>query len=390
MIGRLRRLPSDVWIVFVTTLLNRVGTMALPFLALYLAEHLRYSTETAGLAITAYAFGGLVVAPVAGRLADRWGGFRVMRASLLVSGLLLFLMPLAKTAVVVFPLIVLWGMAADAIRPASLAALTGLADPEQRKIAIALNRLAINLGMSIGPAVGGLIAAASFPVLFIVDGATSIAASLWLTFVLMRPGFSEAPATPRRRDTPGIGRDRRTLIFLFATLLTYVVFLQTNAAMPLFMVQDLRMPVAYFGAVFVLNTLLIICLEMPLNVLTIRWSHRASLSLGAALIAVGLGVLAGVTTKTGVAVSVVIWTFGEMIFLPSAAAHIAGEAPDGRRGQYLGAYSMTFSVAMMVGPWAGAVMLGRFGATTLWLAMLACGLAAAWTMWTVSPGKGAR
>lgn len=390
MIGRLRRLPSDVWIVFVTTLLNRVGTMALPFLALYLAEHLRYSTEIAGLAITAYAFGGLVVAPVAGRLADRWGGFRVMRASLLVSGLLLFLMPLAKTALVVFPLIGLWGMAAEAIRPASLAALTGLADPEQRKIAIALNRLAINLGMSIGPAVGGLIAAASFPLLFIVDGATSIGASLWLTFVLMRPGFSEAPAIPRRRETPGIGRDRRTLIFLCATLLTYMVFLQTNAALPLFMVQDLRMPVTYFGAVFVLNTLLIICLEIPLNLLTIRWPHRASLSLGTALIAVGLGVLAGVTTKVGVAVSVVIWTFGEMIFLPSAAAHIASEAPDGRRGQYLGAYSMTFSVAMMVGPWAGAVMLGRFGATTLWLTMLACGLVAAWTMWAVSPGKGSR
>jgi len=134
--------------------------MALPFLALYLAEHLKYSAQVAGFAITAYGFGSLIVAPLAGRLADHWGGFRVMRMSLFLSGLLLFLLPLAKTAPLVFPLIVLWGMAADAIRPASLSALTRLTNPEQRKIAIALNRLAINLGMSIGPAVGGLIAAA--------------------------------------------------------------------------------------------------------------------------------------------------------------------------------------------------------------------------------------
>ena len=76
--------------------------------------------------------------------------------------------------------------------------------------------------------------------------------------------------------------------------------------------------------------------------------------------------------------------------LPTAAAHIASEAPEGRRGQYLGAYSMTFSVALMVGPWAGAIALGRFGATTLWLATLACGLCAAWITWAVSPGKAFR
>jgi MFS family permease len=389
-IGRLRGLPSDVWIVFVTTLLNRVGTMALPFLALYLAEHLGYPAQVAGFAITAYGFGALIVAPVAGRLADRVGGLRVMRTSLALSGLLLFMLPLVKTAALMFPLIVLWGMAADAVRPASLSALTRLTNPDQRRIAIALNRLAINLGMSIGPAAGGLIAAVSFPVLFIVDGATSIAAAAWLTFVLARPAFKDISGTAARRDTPGLRRDRQTMIFLVAILLTFVVFTQTDAAMPLFMVRDLHLPVTYFGAVFVLNTLLIICLEVPLNLAMIRWSHRASLSLGIVLIAIGFGILAGVTTTVGVAVSVVVWTFGEMIFLPTAAAHIASEAPEGRRGQYLGAYSMTYSVALMIGPWAGAVALDRFGATSLWLAMPVCGLCAAWITWAASPGKAMR
>jgi MFS family permease len=76
--------------------------------------------------------------------------------------------------------------------------------------------------------------------------------------------------------------------------------------------------------------------------------------------------------------------------LPTAAAHIASLAPEGRRGQYLGAYSMTFSVALMVGPWLGAAVLSRFGAATLWLAALVCGLSAAWITWNVSPGKAGR
>jgi MFS family permease len=206
--------------------------------------------------------------------------------------------------------------------------------------------------------------------------------------VLTRPAFNVAPVSAERREVPGIGRDRRTLIFLCAMFLAYVVFLQTDAAMPLFMVRDLRLPVTYFGGVFLLNTILIIALEIPLNIAMIRWSHRASLTLGVVLIAVGFGMLALVKTMAGVAISVVVWTFGEMIVLPTAAAHAAAEAPEGRRGQYLGAYAMTFSLALMTGPWMGAVMLGRWGATTLWTATLVCGLAAAWTIWAVSPGKG--
>jgi predicted MFS family arabinose efflux permease len=158
-----------------------MGTMVVPFLVLYLTEHLGFAVATAGLVLSVYGVGSLVSAPIAGRLCDTVGALRVMQGSLFLSGLLFLLFPLARSAAPVLALAFALAVIAEATRPASLAALTEGIPPEQRKAAIALNRLAINLGMSVGPAVGGFLAMASFPLLFVVDGVTSLVAGLALT-----------------------------------------------------------------------------------------------------------------------------------------------------------------------------------------------------------------
>src|SRR5262245_35139588 len=92
----LRGLPAAVWIVAATTLVNRAGMMALPFIILYLTKYLGVSAALAGLAISAYGIGGLITAPIAGRIADKLGPLTVLRASLALSGTLLLLMPLVR------------------------------------------------------------------------------------------------------------------------------------------------------------------------------------------------------------------------------------------------------------------------------------------------------
>jgi MFS family permease len=380
----LSNLPTEVWVLFTTTLINRAGTMALPFLVLYLTEGIGLQAGRAGLAVTFYGLGALVTAPVAGRLCDRAGAVRVMKASLFLSGFVLLLFPLTRGFVAILAITFTWAIVSEAFRPASLAILSDLVAPEQRKAAFAVSRLAINLGMSVGPVVGGFLAMVSFPALFLVDGATSILAGVVLSLSPWRTS-AQAPATEHQAHgaaSPplarrGFVRDRRLIYFLLALLPVLFAFFQHEAALPLFLVRDLGLPESAYGMLFAVNTVLIILIEVPLNAAMANWSDRRSLCLGALLTGAGFGALALATGFFSVAATFVIWTFGEMITFPSASAYIANIAPPDRRGEYMGYYQMTFSLAFAVTPWLGTEMLERFGASTLWLTTLALGVVSA-------------
>jgi predicted MFS family arabinose efflux permease len=383
----LRGLPAEVWIIAATTLVNRAGMMALPFLVLYLTRHLHIEASLAGLTVSAYGFGGLLTATYAGRLADRLGPFTVMRWSLGLSGTLLLLIPLARHFAAIIALVFVWAVIAEAMRPATMSALSYAAPPERRKAAIALNRLAVNVGMSIGPAVGGFLAMVSFPLLFIIDGATSLAAAAVLAWLLRKRGsiaraHAELVTTAEREavfsGAPVVWRDRKVLTFFASAIVINAVFAQNQGAMPLYIVRDLGYTEAFFGGLFVLNTLIIIAVEVPLNTAMAHWPNGKSNALAAVLVALGFGGLALAQTPLPIALTVVLWTFGEMIFYPTSTAHVADLAPRGRIGEYLGAFSATISLSFIVGPWFGVWLLDRFGAQVMWTIMLGIGLAAAW------------
>ncbi len=379
-------LPRQAWGVAAAVLVNRTGTMVLPFLVLYLTRELRFAPGRAGLAVSLYGLVALVASPIAGRLCDRFSHLAVMRASLFATGLILLAFPLARGwAGVVFATAAL-AAANEGFRPASLAILADLVPAEKHRAVFALNRLAINLGMSVGPALGGILVTHSFHSLFLVDGATSILAGMVL--------FSVAPVeNPRRGKSPGTERadavirsvpahrNARLLLFLVSVLPVGIVFFQHGAAMPLYLVRDLHFRESVFGLLFTLNTLLIVLLEVELNASTSRWPHRRTLALGALLTASGFGGLAVADEIWGVALTVVVWTFGEMILLPGIAAYVAAASPPDRRGEYMGMYTMTFGAAFAIGPWLGTELLERAGPRVLWTTMLALGALSAAMMW---------
>ena len=377
-------LPREVWVLSIVTLINRAGTMVLPFLVLYLTKSLNLSPQQAGLVLVFYGLGALVTAPLAGKLCDLVGSLRVMKTSLLFSGATLFAFPLARGFAAVSAITVLWAIINEAFRPASMSIISEAVSTDQRKAAFSLNRLAINVGMSIGPVVGGFLAEASFLSLFIVDGVTSIIAGIVLAITRWPAGRQKAPVEIESQNDSGATRkrlsvlaDRRFLWFLVLTIPVEIIFFQTQGAMPLFVVRDLRFSESLYGLLLTINTVLIILIEVPLNMAMAHWSHRRAVALGALLTGAGFGALAFASNAWTIAATVFIWTFGEMIIFPSSSAFVADISPSERRGVYSGLYIMSFSIAFLIGPWMGIAVLERFGATTLWGGTFVCGFISA-------------
>ena len=371
-------LPRPLWVLAGATLVNRSGTMFLPFLVLYLTSARGFSADTAGAVFALFGAGSLAIAPIAGRLSDRLGPVRLMLFALAASGALLLAVPLARAAPAIVALTLLIAATGETFRPASLSVISHLAAPDQRKAAFALQRLAVNLGMSVGPALGGFLAAVSWPALFIVDGATSILAAATLLLFFPKgvglPAASPPAAGPSRRE--GL-RDPALVLFLAALVPVGIVFFQHETSMAVFLVRDVGYAVWIFGLLHTVNTLLIVFLEVPLNLATSHWPHRRSLVLGSLLVAAGFGALVWARSLPAVVATVVVWTFGEMILLPSMSSWVADAAPESSRGAYMGLYTMAFSLALVVGAPLGTSLLEHRGSRTLWLVMLALGFVSA-------------
>jgi len=362
----LRGLPREVWLVCASTLVNRLGTMALPFLVLYLTEGRHWTPEEAGYGMMVYGAGALVASPFSGRLADRLGHARVLKASLWASGLLLLILPFATTRPLLFPLIFLWSGLTQAFWPSAMALLTGLAAPEQRKAVFALHRLAVNLGMAVGPAAGGLIAHHSYRWVFWTDGLSTLVGAALLSLILKAP---PAPDLPHGHEPGGSPwRDRHLAFLLLPFIAALMVFFQIEGILPLWVVRDLGLGSRFFGLLFTVNTLLIVVFEVPMNLAMAHWRHGRLLLLGCLCLAVGFGLTAWATGHPTLILTTVIWTFGEMILFPAMSDAVATLAPPDRRGEYMGMLSLAFAAALALGPWLGVLAYAKAGPRSVWLA----------------------
>lgn len=361
----LRGLPRQVWLVCASTLVNRLGTMALPFLVLYLTEGRHWTPAEAGSGMMIYGVGALAAGPFSGRLADRLGHARVLKASLWASGSLLLVLPFATTKLLLFSLIFLWAGLTQAFWPSAMALLTGLAAPEKRKAVFALHRLSVNLGMAVGPAMGGFIAHHSYRWVFWTDGLSTLAGAALLGLLLKAPPTPHPDQVHARGASPW--RNKHLAFLLLPCIPALMVFFQIEGTLPLWVVRDLGLGSRFFGLLFTVNTLLIVLLEVPLNLAMGHWRHGPLLLLGSSCLAVGFGLTAWATGYATLILTTVIWTFGEMILFPAMNDAVATLAPRDRRGEYMGLLSLCFAAALALGPWLGVLSYAKVGPRVVWL-----------------------
>ena len=377
-----RGLPASVWMVALAALINRAGTMVLPFLGLYLVGPRGMSKVSASMILLAFGAGSVIGSYLGGRLSDRWGAIRVQEAALVGGGLGFASLPWLETPWLLGVGVLLTAALSDAFRPAAMTATAELAPGPSPVRALALLRLAANLGMGIGPALGGVLAGVSYSLLFYADAVTCLLAALVLwSFLHPRHPMIPSPDTvggPEKGPSPW--RDPPFLGLLLGFFLLCIAFLQVFGAMPVYFRENHGLPEASIGLLIGLNALLIAAFEMPLvGALEKRSPLRIS-ALGALLIGAGLGVIplgSGLLFLVG---TVAVWTLGEMLCLPFVNAVVADRAPAGSRGAYMGAFTTTFALGAIVGPPAGLMVYDRLGGDAVWMLTALLGVLAALTL----------
>jgi predicted MFS family arabinose efflux permease len=377
----LKGLPHDMWALFITTLLNRSGTMVIPFLTLYLTREIGVTPAEAGTVLLVYGGGALLTSPFMGRLADKIGALKVMKYSLFGTGIMFIIYSFAESYFIILLITFFLSMISEAFRPANLSYITEIVTPPQRRMAFALNRLAINIGMSIGPVIGGFLTLIDYDYLFYANAITSVAAGIYIVFTKWTASEGKLPEEITGiKISASILSDKRYLYFLLSIVPVNLVFFQILGALPLYIVEDLKYTTAAYGILLAINTVLIIIAEVPINNYMSNISYKKSLIIGALLTGIGFGATALATTTLMLVITIIIWTFGEMIFFPVSASYASEIAPPNKRGEYMGYYQTTFNFAFSAGPWLGTVVYQNYGSSVLWMYAFIFGLMSAFML----------
>jgi MFS family permease len=363
-----------VWFLLAGTFINRFGGFVVVFLVLYLSDR-GHSPAAAGGAASLYGAGALASALLGGELADRLGRRQTIVLSMVGSAAAVLGLSQASSLSWILALSAVAGLFAELYRPASSALLTDLIPPERRVTAFAVYRLAINAGMAAGPAVAGLMARHSFLFVFVGDALTSLAFALIAIVALPKNTATAGRGGAEGKLALALRADPSFLVFLLASAIIGLVYFQSQSTLPLHVAASGHSSATY-GALMSLNGLLILLVELPLSTITQRLPHAPTIALGYALIGAGFALVGAATSSLALAATVVVWTVGEMVSQPLAAAHVANVAPPALRGRYQGAFGFTSGLGLVLAPTLGTAIL-TFSSTFLWLGCGAAGLLAA-------------
>jgi MFS family permease len=352
--------PGPVLLLLIGVAINRAGSFLQIFLVLYLTGR-GFSPEQAGLVLTAYSGGAVVGILLGGTVSDRIGYRRTIGLSMILSGLLVGSLVFTQPYAILLAVCASAGLVAQVFRPAASSLLAALTPPTRLVMASAGYRLALNLGATTAPLLGAVLMARSYGALFVVDMLTSLgfgaAALLWLT---------DGPESPASAGTPAAGgyssvaRDTRFLLVVAALFLISIVEIQYVAALPL-EVEARQLPTSLYGMLIALNGLLVIAIELPLTRVIQHWPVRRAISLGIALIGLGVSLYGVAGGAPWLVAATVVWTLGEIVAAPSVSAYPALVSPPNLRGRYLAAASASQSIGYAVGPALGAALFQHAG-----------------------------
>jgi predicted MFS family arabinose efflux permease len=363
-------LSKETWLLSFIMLINRSGTMVVPFMTLYLTRpEMGYTVGQAGIVFGLFGAGAFSGAWLGGKLTDKIGFYPVQMITLLGGGILFIVLGQMKTYPLICVFTFLLSFVNEAFRPANSTAIAFYSKEDNRTRSYALNRLAINIGWSVGSALGGYLASINYELLFWVDGFTNISAALLMWALLKPVAFKPvtaaidavAPALPAHRD-------KNYLRFVIVTTFFAACFFQLFTNLPVYFKNEVHLSEQYIGLIMAANGILIALFEMVLVYkLEGRKKSMSFIVVGVFLTGVSFLMLNLPGMGPLLAFSMIfLVTFGEIFALPFMNSYWISRTQASNRGQYAAMYTMAWSAAQTLGPMGAAQLAQHAGFDTLW------------------------
>jgi predicted MFS family arabinose efflux permease len=383
-------LSKETWFLSVVILINRSGTMVVPFMTIYASESLGFSIAQSGFIMTVFGLGAIAGTQVGGALTDKVSFYSVQVAALFGGGVMFIVLGYLTT----FPLLCagtfVLSFINEAFRPANSAAVAFYSTPLNRTRSYSLNRLAINLGWAFGGALGGFLAANNFLLLFWVDGCTNIAAAILLMIVLRMPRSVQKKIREGNEQFEKKGSspwaDKTFLYFMVLTTMFAFCFFQIFTILPLYFKQELQLHEVQIGVLMSINGILVAVIEMVLIYkLELKERPLKYIKYGVFLVGLSYAIFNILSGQFMLALlSVVIITFGEMLAMPFMNTYWINRSSNHNRGKYAGMYAMAWGIAQVTAPTVGGYVAQHFSFTTLWwgifILSVACAMGFHWLM----------
>jgi MFS family permease len=372
----LEGLPPTYWFIWLGTLINRIGGFVIPFLSLYLAVQRAIPVSRAALIVSLFGAGSFLAQLTGGELTDRFGRRPVMLMSFFITPIFMVTLGLAQNILLISLATFVVGFFTDLYRPAVGAAIADLVSPESRTRAYGYNYWAINLGAAVAPLLAGLIAQRNYLILFFGDALTTALCGLIVYLGIRETRPAEAQHVSHIPLSERIIQLKRAPILLMFSLITFffgMIYTQGNVTLPLDM-QSHGLGPQLYGTAIAVNGFLIILFTIPVSNMATKWRRFETMAVSAVLMGAGFGFTALASTLFLFAVSVAIWTLGEIAGTSVAPTIIADFSPVELRGLYQGIFGSAWGLAYFVGPLLGGWIYERLGSNVLWIGCLVLGL----------------
>lgn len=376
--------PNQFWTLVLATFIDRLGGALLyPFFTLYITRKFGVGMTQVGLLFGLFSAAGLVGSTVGGALTDRLGRKVMLIAGLIVSALSSLAMGVVDSFDIFFAVALFVGLFAEAGGPAQQAMVADLLPDEKRSQGFGILRVALNLAVTIGPAIGGLLAARSYLLLFISDAVASIITAGIVAVALPEtmPARRQDEPRPTMAQTLGgyreVLRDTAFVLFLSACTLMVFVYMQMETTLAVYLRDVHGVPEQGFGLLLSLNAAMVVLFQFPITRQIRRHRPLMVMAAGTLLYAVGFSIYGFVSTYVLFLVAMVIITTGEMLTVPTSQTIVAQMAPEDMRGRYMAAFGFSYGIPFMLGTLLAGLVMDYGDPRWVWYGAGLLGLVAA-------------